>query len=107
MIETQKRGHQVVGVVSAMSGETNRLVELATQLNPQPWSREYDMLLASGEQVSVALLTLAINSLASKGAPEQAALVGSTPRARGFLGHQLGIRTDSVYSKARIEAIQP
>jgi aspartate kinase len=91
MLETQARGHSVVGVVSAMSGETNRLVELATQINPQPWSKEYDMLLASGEQVSVALVTLAINSLGG--------------RARGLLGHQLGIRTNSVYSKARIEAI--
>ncbi|MEW6058170.1 MAG: aspartate kinase [Bdellovibrionota bacterium] len=91
MIDTQRRGHQVVGVVSAMSGETNRLVDLATQINPQPWSKEYDMLLASGEQVSVALVTLAINSLGGK--------------ARGLLAHQLGILTDSVYSKARIQGI--
>lgn len=91
MLETQKKGHRVVGVVSAMAGETNRLVDLATQINPQPWSREYDMLLASGEQVSVALLTLAINSMGGK--------------ARGLLGHQLGILTDSVYSKARITQI--
>jgi aspartate kinase len=74
-----------------MSGETNRLVDLATKINPQPWSKEYDMLLASGEQVSVALVALAIHSLGGK--------------ARGLLGHQLGIRTDSVYSKARIQGI--
>lgn len=91
LMDTQKRGHGVVAVVSAMSGETNRLVELATKINPQPWSREYDMLLASGEQVSVALLSLAINSL------------GGT--ARPLLGYQLGIQTDSVYSKARITEI--
>jgi aspartate kinase len=91
MLETQRRGHQVVGVVSAMSGETNRLVELAMKINPQPWSKEYDMLLASGEQVAVALVTLAINSLQGK--------------SRGLLGHQLGIMTDSVYSKARITGI--
>lgn len=91
MIETQRQGHQVIGVVSAMSGETNRLVDLAMQLNPQPFSKEYDMLLASGEQVSVALTALAINSLGGK--------------ARGFLGHQLGILTDNVYSKARIHGI--
>ncbi len=91
MLATQAKGHQVVGVVSAMSGDTNRLVDLATQLNPQPWSKEYDMLLASGEQVSVALLTLAINSAGGK--------------ARGLLGHQLGILTDSVYSSARIKQI--
>ncbi|MBI3556137.1 MAG: aspartate kinase [Deltaproteobacteria bacterium] len=91
MLATQAQGYQVVGVVSAMSGDTNRLVDLATQLNPQPWSKEYDMLLASGEQVSVALLTLAINSIGGK--------------ARGLLGHQLGILTDSVYSSARIKQI--
>jgi aspartate kinase len=91
MLETRAAGHEVVGVVSAMAGETNRLVDLATKINPQPWSKEYDMLLASGEQVSVALLTLAINSLGGK--------------ARGLLGHQLGILTDSVYSKARIQGI--
>ena len=77
MLETQSKGHQVVGVVSAMAGDTNRLVELATKINPQPWSKEYDMLLASGEQVSVALLTLAINSLAK-----------SSGKARGLLGYQ-------------------
>lgn len=92
MLKTQAEGHQVIGVVSAMAGETNRLAELATRINPQPWSKEYDMLLASGEQVSVALLSLAINSLGG--------------RARGVLGHQLGIRTDSVYSKARIQGIK-
>lgn len=91
MLDTQAQGKQVVGVVSAMSGETNRLVDLATQINPQPWSKEYDLLLASGEQVSVALLALAINALGGK--------------ARGLLGHQLGIVTDSVYSKARIQQI--
>ena len=81
----------VVAVISAMSGETNRLVELATQINPQPWSREYDMLLASGEQVAVALVSLAINSLGGK--------------ARPLLGYQIGVHTDSVYSKARIRGI--
>ena len=91
MLETQAQGKQVVGVVSAMSGETNRLVDLATQINPQPWSKEYDLLLASGEQVSVALLALAIHAQGGK--------------ARGLLGHQLGIVTDSVYSKARIQQI--
>jgi aspartate kinase len=91
LMDTQRSGKQVVGVVSAMSGETNRLVDLANQINPQPWSREYDMLLASGEQVAVALVTLAINSMGGK--------------ARGLLGHQIGIRTDSVYSKARIQGI--
>lgn len=91
LMQTQARGRGVVGVVSAMAGETNRLVDLATKINPQPWSREYDMLLASGEQVAVALVSLAINSLGGK--------------ARPFLGHQIGIQTDSIYSRARIKAI--
>jgi aspartate kinase len=91
LIESQRAGHRVVGVVSAMSGETNRLVDLATQINPQPWSREYDMLLASGEQVSAALVSLAINAMGGK--------------ARPLLGYQIGILTDQVYSKARIQAI--
>ncbi len=92
LLNTQKPGNQVVAVVSAMAGDTNRLVELATQINPNPWSREYDMLLASGEQVSVALVSLAINSMGGK--------------ARPLLAHHLGILTDSIYSKARIQAIQ-
>lgn len=91
LIDAQRAGHRVVGVVSAMSGETNRLVDLATQINPQPWSREYDMLLASGEQVSAALVSLAINAMGAK--------------ARPLLGHQIGILTDQVYSKARIQEI--
>ena len=69
LLESQRKGHKVVAVVSAMSGETNRLVSLATQINPQPWSREYDMLLASGEQVAVALVSLAINSMGGKARP--------------------------------------
>ncbi len=92
-LESQARGDQIVVVVSAMSGETNRLVELATQINPIPFSREYDMLIASGEQVSVGLVSLAINAAAGKA------------KARPLLGYQLGIRTDSIYSKARIQAI--
>ncbi len=106
-LDTQARGHQVVVVVSAMSGETNRLVELATQINPIPYSREYDMLIASGEQVAVGLVSLAINTEAERRGMLQR---GSDPGARTgvsvpLLGYQLGILTDSVYSKARIQAI--
>ncbi len=101
-LDSQARGDDVVLVVSAMSGETNRLVELATQINPIPYSREYDMMIASGEQVAVGLVSLAINTEAEKRgliSKEQAY------RARPLLGHQIGIRTDSVFSKARIQAI--
>lgn len=93
VLEARASGDQVVVVSSAMSGETNRLIELALQIHPQPYSREYDMLLASGEQVAVSLLSLAINTQAGREV------------ARPFLGHQVGIKTNRVFSKARIEQI--
>jgi aspartate kinase len=64
---TRDAGHQVVVVVSAMSGETNRLVKLAYDIDPEPISREYDMLIASGEQVSTALVALALNKMGVPG----------------------------------------
>jgi len=88
---TVDAGHQVVVVVSAMSGETNRLVKLAYDIDPEPISREYDVLLASGEQVSTALVALALNKM---GVP-----------ARSFLAHQIDLRTDATFSRARIESI--
>lgn len=88
---TRDAGHQVVVVVSAMAGETNRLVKLAYEIDPDPISREYDMLLASGEQVSTALVALALNKM---GVP-----------ARSLLAHQIDFRTDATYSRARIESI--
>ena len=84
-------GNDVVVVVSAMAGETNRLIALANQIAEFPDDREKDVLLASGEQVSVALLSLALKEL---GQP-----------ARSFLGHQVRIETDSAYGKARIRNI--
>ncbi len=84
----KRAGRDVVVVVSAMAGETNRLVALAQDISEQPDEREKDVLLASGEQVSVALLSLALKEL---GQP-----------ARSFLGHQVRIETDSAYGKARI-----
>ncbi len=93
VLRTQAEGHDVVVVVSAMSGETNRLISLANQIRPEPYSLEYDMLIASGEQVSVGLLCLAINTESDR------------PVARPLLVHQIGIRTNSVYSKARIQSI--
>jgi aspartate kinase len=91
-VKTRAEGHEVIVVVSAMSGETNRLVALAKELHPNPFSAEYDMLLASGEQVSCALTALAINSL-------------SPGSAQALLVNQIGIRTDSMFSKARILSI--
>lgn len=88
---TREAGHEVVVVVSAMAGETNRLVKLAYEVDPDPISREYDALIASGEQVSTALVALALNKM---GVP-----------ARSFLAHQIEMRTDATRSKARIESV--
>ena len=87
----RRAGHELVVVVSAMAGETNRLLALAHELSEIPNEREKDVLLASGEQVSVALLTLALQET---GQP-----------ARSFLGHQVRIATDNAYGKARILSI--
>jgi aspartate kinase len=87
----KRAGHDLVVVVSAMAGETNRLIALAHELSEIPNERERDVLLASGEQVSVALLTLALHEA---GQP-----------ARSFLGHQVRIATDNAYGKARILSI--
>ena len=83
--------HPVV-VASAMSGETNRLVKLAEDIFPHYRGPSYDMLLASGEQVAIALLAMAIEKRGGKAKP--------------YLAHQVGIRTDSMYSKARIQKIE-
>jgi aspartate kinase len=88
---TKRAGHDLVVVVSAMAGETNRLVGLAQEISELPDEREKDVLLASGEQVAVALLTLALKEI---GQP-----------ARSFLGHQVRIATDNAFGKARILSI--
>ncbi len=82
------RGHKVVVVVSAMSGETNRLMGLATALQSQPDCRELDVLLSTGEQVTIALLAMALKK---RGVA-----------ARSFTGGQVCIRTDAEHNKARI-----
>jgi aspartate kinase len=87
----RRAGNDLVVVVSAMAGETNRLLDLAHEISEMPDEREKDVLLASGEQVSVALLSLALREL---GQP-----------ARSFLGHQVRIGTDKAYGKARIRSI--
>ena len=84
-------GHQIVVVVSAMSGETNRLIDLARQISPSPDPREYDQMVSTGEQVSISLLAMAIQ--------EQG--IG----ARSFTGGQVAIQTDSEHNKARIQHI--
>ena len=84
-------GDQVVVVVSAMGQQTDVLVDLARQINSQPSAREMDMLLSTGEQVSVALFAMAIQSLGVQ--------------AVSLTGAQIGIRTDSTHTKARIKSI--
>jgi aspartate kinase len=91
VVAAKERDNDLVVVVSAMAGETNRLVALAQQICDMPDERERDVLLASGEQVSTALLALAIRSLGHK--------------ARSLLAHQMRIRTDNAYGKARIKSI--
>lgn len=62
IIQARQQGHQVAVVVSAMSGETDRLIKLAEALTPYPIPREYDALVSTGEQVSIALLAMALNA---------------------------------------------
>lgn len=88
VIKTKQAGHDVVVVVSAMYGETDRLIQLANALTHQPEPREYDMLISTGEQVSMSLLSMALNA---KNCP-----------ARSFTGAQIGICTDDIHTKARI-----
>jgi aspartate kinase len=90
-LATQRAGDDVVMIVSAMAGETNRLLALAHEISSLPDAREVDALAATGEQVSAALMALAIHAEGGK--------------ARSFLGHQLKILTDSAFTKARIKAI--
>ncbi|OJT17572.1 aspartate kinase [Archangium sp. Cb G35] len=90
-IAAQKAGNDVVVVVSAMSGETNRLLKLVAQITDRPSEREQDVVVATGEQVSIGLVALAIQA--------QGGL------ATSFLGYQVQIVTDSIFSKARIKRI--
>ncbi len=89
--KTQEQGHDVVVVVSAMSGETNRLVALANAIQDPPNARELDVLLSTGEQVTIALLAMALEKLGCS--------------ARSYTGGQVHILTDSAHNKARIQDI--
>lgn len=85
------KGHQVVVVVSAMSGETNRLIALAKEMQANPDSRELDVIASTGEQVTIGLLSMA--------------LVGIGVKARSYTGGQVRVLTDSAFTKARIVSI--
>ena len=88
---TRDSGHEVVVVVSAMSGETDRLIRFAHEIDPDPSPRELDVLLATGEQVTIALLSMSLLSLGCD--------------ARSYTGGQVLIRTDNAHTKARITRI--
>ena len=90
-LATQRQGHDVVVIVSAMSGETNRLLGLAKQIAEVPDERELDVIASTGEQVSVGLVALAIQAEGGK--------------AVSLLGHQVRILTDSAFARARIQEI--
>ena len=93
ILETQQAGHQVIAVVSAMSGVTNNLIDLANQVSKEPTEREMDVLLSTGEQTTIALTAMAINDLGGQ--------------AVSLTGAQAGISTDRVHTKARIVNITP
>lgn len=95
ILETQAEGHQVVAVVSAMAGVTNNLIKLADEVTGEgfPTEREMDVLLATGEQTTIALTAMALNSMGAK--------------AVSLTGAQAGIQTDGVHTKARISNITP
>ncbi|MFQ5935370.1 MAG: aspartate kinase [Acidiferrobacterales bacterium] len=91
VVRTRAQGHDVVVVVSAMGGETDRLLKLATEMYGNPPARELDVLLATGEQVTTALLSMALHQRGCD--------------ARSYMGHQVNILTDNAHGKARIRGI--
>lgn len=93
IVESAKRGYRVVAVVSAMGDTTDELIALAKQITDRPSRREMDVLLSTGEQVSMSLMAMAVEALGAS--------------AISLSGPQAGIRTDRVYGKARILAVDP
>ena len=93
VINEVKNGNKVIVVVSAMAGETDRLINLAKEIDNVPYERELDVLVSTGEQVSIALLALTLIKMGYK--------------AKSFLGFQIPIYTDGVFTKARITEIKP
>ncbi|MDD5559678.1 aspartate kinase [Candidatus Methylomirabilis sp.] len=92
VVETKIQGNDLVVVVSAMAGETDRLLRLAAQISDAPDERELDVIVATGEQISIGLLSLAIQQHGHK--------------ARSFTGSQVRIQTDTAYTKAKIVSVE-
>ena len=91
MADARDAGHRVIVVLSAMAGETDRLQDLGASISAKPAPEEMDVLLAAGEQASIALLAIALKDLGHA--------------SRSYLAHQVGIRTDADHQRARIERI--
>ncbi|HKI49611.1 MAG TPA: aspartate kinase [Desulfobacteria bacterium] len=92
VIEAHNEGNQMVVVLSAMAGQTDGLIKMAKEIDPDPDSRELDVLMSTGEQISVALFAITLKSLGYD--------------ARSLLGFQVAIHTDDLYGKARIQDIE-
>jgi aspartate kinase len=92
VLDTKNQGHDVVVVVSAMAGETDKLIRLAQQITSTPDEREMDVLISTGEQVSIALLAMTLKAMGAD--------------AKSYLGFQIKIATDSAFGKARITSIE-
>jgi len=92
ILKTKNQGNQVVVVVSAMAGETDKLIRLARQITPTPNERELDVLVATGEQVSIALLAMALRAMGTD--------------AKSYLAFQIKLATDSAFGRARIMGIE-
>jgi aspartate kinase len=93
IVNTKKRGHQVVVVVSAMGDKTDELIDLANEVSPLPPARELDMLLTAGERISMAVVAMAIHDLGHE--------------ARSFTGSQAGVITDADHGRAKIIDVTP
>jgi len=93
VVSTKRDNNEVVVVVSAMGKTTDNLIDLAHKIDSNPPERELDLLLSTGEMVSVALLCIAIEKLGEE--------------AEGFPGHFAGIQTDNLHTKAKIQKIEP
>lgn len=92
VVEEYKKGNRMVVVLSAMAGQTDKLIELAHEMTADPDRRELDVIMSTGEQVSIALFSMAVKSMGYD--------------ACSLLGFQVGIRTDQIYGKARIQDIK-
>jgi aspartate kinase len=92
VVKHNKEGHQIVVVLSAMAGQTDFLIQLAREMTDDPDPRELDVLMSTGEQISVALFAMAVKNIGHD--------------ARSFLGFQVAIHTDNLYGKARIHTIE-